>query len=83
VSRFSAKWALVRVTKFGKFSPFGRLCSWGSFLKVTEVAEKFVLLLSTEEVTIWEKLCLGYILGDVVTNSSNHPNVGLTALASR
>jgi hypothetical protein len=28
---------------------------------------------------IWEKLCLGYILGDVVTNSSNHNNVGLTA----
>jgi hypothetical protein len=36
------------VTRLGEFSPFGRLFSLGSYLKISEVAHNFGLLLSTE-----------------------------------
>jgi hypothetical protein len=38
-----------RVTRLGEFFPIGRLLSLDSFLKITEVAQSFVLLFSTEK----------------------------------
>jgi hypothetical protein len=37
-------WATSRVTRLGEISPIGRLFSLGSFMKMTEVVQIFMLL---------------------------------------
>jgi hypothetical protein len=43
-------WVTVRVARLGESWPLGRLLPLGSFLKITEVAQIFVLLFSTVKV---------------------------------
>jgi hypothetical protein len=63
----------ARVTWLVEFSPNGWSFTLGSFIKITEVAQKVFLstciLCSNFDKKIW----LGYILGDFFTNSSGHP----------
>jgi hypothetical protein len=66
---------MARVTRLGDFSAIGRLFTLGGFfLKRTELAQFFVLLLQ-----LWlflTKHGLGCVLGEVFTNSSGHPDHG-------
>jgi hypothetical protein len=59
----------------GEFSPKARLFTLGSFSKITQGAEKFgaILFQRIDYVLILTKNGLGYILGDLFTNSSGHP----------
>jgi hypothetical protein len=65
-SQFSA--VLPIFGDFCRFSPVGRLCTLGNFLKITEVAQTKVLTLT--------KMVLGYILGDFFLDSTSHPDFG-------
>jgi hypothetical protein len=50
--RFRQKWNITRVTRLGEFSPIGRLFSFASILKITEVAQVLGLLFSKVPVSI-------------------------------
>jgi hypothetical protein len=55
----------------GEFSPFWRLFSMGSFLKITEVAKLLSRYFPRNKLLIkFDKNGLGYTLGDFFTNSS-------------
>jgi hypothetical protein len=64
-----------RVTRLSEFSPHGRLFTFGSVLKITEVGQIFwaTYFHATSYVLIMTKIWLGDILGDFFTNSSGHP----------
>jgi hypothetical protein len=74
--------ARARVTRFGEISPIGRLFTFSSFLKLTEVAQIFGLLFfhDTRYVCTYILILpingLGFVLGDSFTNSSGHPGQG-------
>jgi hypothetical protein len=59
------------VTSLGEFSQFSDSLPWAVFLKITEVAQIFVVLFSNGKIYVqilsWK---LGFILGDFFTNSS-------------
>jgi hypothetical protein len=60
----------------GKFSLIGQWFILASFLTITNEAQNFVQLFSSEKVhnvLIFAKKGLGYFLGDVFTNPSGHP----------
>jgi hypothetical protein len=56
----------------GDFSPLGRLFILGSSLKIKEKAQ-FLFLFPRKKLT---ENGLGYILGNISKNSSDHPDVG-------
>jgi hypothetical protein len=64
----------ISVTRWGEFSPNGRLLTMGTFSKITEVAQIFELLFSKSinYLLILTKFGLGYILSDFFTNLSGH-----------
>jgi hypothetical protein len=65
----------VRVTRLDEFSPFGRLFSLGSFLRLRKYPKILGNFFRSSGfvVLILAKNGLGYILGDFFTNSSGHP----------
>jgi hypothetical protein len=70
---------MARVTRLVEFSSIERLFTLAHFLKVTEVAHIFGILVSKEKVTYvisLTKIGLGYILGDFIINSSGRPGYG-------
>jgi hypothetical protein len=62
------------VTGLGEFSPIGRLFTLCSFLKMTEVAQIFQTIFAIVKVSYILTFTngLGYIIGDLFTNSSGH-----------
>jgi hypothetical protein len=62
------------VNRLGKFSPKGGLFAFGSYMKITEVADSlghYIQLLRSR--ISFDKNGSCNILGEFFTNSSNHP----------
>jgi hypothetical protein len=57
----------------GTFSPIGLWFKQAVFMKMAEVARMVWLPFSTLKVIGLDKRGLGYIFGDIFTNSSGHP----------
>jgi hypothetical protein len=60
----------------GEFSllPVWLLLNFGSFMKITEVAQNSVLLFPHSYALILTKNGFGYYLGHIFKNSSGHPD---------
>jgi hypothetical protein len=62
----------ISMTKFGEFSPFGRLLTLRSYFKY--FPNFWVTYVGTFSKLVLAEKNLGYILGDFFTNSSGHPD---------
>jgi hypothetical protein len=65
----------TRVTRLGEISPFGRLFTLGSALKITEVAHNFWLLFSTVPTLYQYWQNMGWAQGDRMSLPKNSPKM--------
>jgi hypothetical protein len=69
---------IIRVTRFGEFSPLGQLFTLDSLFKNFKSSTNCVLLFNTVSfAVILTKEELGYIFGPFFTNGSGHPGYDL------
>jgi hypothetical protein len=71
---FSCPSGAIRVTRFGEFSPLGRLYTLGHFFKTSLSSQNFgdTLFPRKSFVVKLTKYSLGFILGDSFTDTSGH-----------